>query len=265
MELRCIVCGKRLRREDRSFRCENNHCFDVAKEGYVNLLRKQGNKEFGDSVNMVRSRRLFFSKDPYKPLKERVFQLVKESNAHAILDLGCGEGYYTNYLAENLPDAEIIGLDISKEAVRLAAKNAGAFYTVASVQNIPLMDDQADLVLNCFSPIDMMEIRRVLKDRGRFVSVQVGKEHLLQLKQSLYDSIYLNEVNYLSEEDFVLTKEETVRFDLTLDNNEDITHLFEMTPYSHHSSLQSKERLKELRQLTTVCEFAILVYDRKDS
>ncbi len=260
MLYRCIVCNKNFEKKERSYICENNHSFDISKEGYVNLLKKQGNKEFGDSVEMVRARHRFFSKDYYHDLKVRISEIVKEFQPSSLLDLGCGEGYYTNYLYDQMNNCDIVGLDISKEAVKIAAKSHKAEFLVGSVQDIPIQNSQADLALNCFSPIDCDEIERILKKPGIFISVQVGIHHLLQLKEFLYENVYLNEVNYLEDSRFSLINEETISFDIHIDNHEDIDALFNMTPYSHHTSLKSKERLKTLETLTTRCDFVILVY-----
>ena len=154
----------------------------MAKEGYINLLKKQGGKDFGDSKDMVKARRDFFDKDFYSPLKKRLTQIIDSLNIKSLLDLGCGEGYYTNYYKETL-NIDIAALDISKEAVRIASKrNKNILYMVASVQDLPFFDKSIDIAVNAFTPIDLDEISRVLNEEGYLLTARVGEKHLLQLK-----------------------------------------------------------------------------------
>ena len=263
MRIKCPICGNELVLDNHSYKCLNNHSYDIAKEGYTNLLKKQGGKDFGDSVDMVKARRSFFDKDYYKPLKEKLTEYIKEYHPQSILDLGCGEGYYTNYYKENI-DADIVALDISKEAVRIASKrNKEIKYLVASIQDIPVFDNETDLVVNAFTPLDLDEIYRVLKNEGILITARVGERHLYELKEALYDEVYLNDNKPLTDERFILLKSDVVKSSIELDSNEDITNLFMMTPYYHHTSLSSKEKLKQLSRLTVSLEFNIDIYKKK--
>lgn len=263
MKLKCPICNEELVRIDNMYRCFNRHNYDVAKEGYVNLLKKQGGKDFGDSPDMVKARRAFFSKDFYQPLKIRLTELIKKYNPSTILDLGSGEGYYTNYFKDNI-DADIVGIDIAKEAVRISAKqNKSVAYIVGSVQDIPVFDKSCDLVINNFTPIDINEITRVLNRNGILITTKVGKNHLIELKKAIYDEIYLNDNEPIKDERIKLLSSEIVSFKIHLETNEDIKNLFMMTPYSHHTSLLSKQRLDKLDSLEITCEFNIDVYKKE--
>lgn len=263
MKLKCPICNEELVRIDNMYRCFNRHNYDVAKEGYVNLLKKQGGKDFGDSRDMVKARRAFFSKDFYQPLKIRLTELIKKYNPSTILDLGSGEGYYTNYFKDNI-DADIVGIDIAKEAVRIAAKqNKSVTYIVGSVQDIPVFDKSCDLVINNFTPIDINEITRVLNRNGILITTKVGKNHLIELKKAIYDEIYLNDNEPIKDERIKLLSSEIVSFKIHLETNEDIKNLFMMTPYSHHTSLLSKQRLDKLDSLEITCEFNVDVYKKE--
>ena len=235
----------------------------MAKEGYINLLKKQGGKDFGDSKDMVKARRDFFDKDFYSPLKKRLTQIIDSLNIKSLLDLGCGEGYYTNYYKETL-NIDIAALDISKEAVRIASKrNKNILYMVASVQDLPFFDKSIDIAVNAFTPIDLDEISRVLNEEGYLLTARVGEKHLLQLKEALYDEIYLNDNKPLVNDRFNLLSSEILKFSISLNSNDDITNLFMMTPYYHHTSLSSKERLKNLDKLEVSLEFNIDLYKKK--
>ena len=263
MKIKCPICNEELIKIDNMYRCFNRHNYDIAKEGYVNLLKKQGGKDFGDDPNMVKARRNFFNKDYYAPLKTKLTELIKQYNPKTILDLGSGEGYYTNYFKDNI-DADIMGIDIAKEAVRIASKaNRDVTYVVGSVQDIPLYDSSIDLIINNFTPLDLNEIYRVLNKNGILITTKVGKNHLIELKKAIYDEIYLNDNEPIDDKRLKLLDSSTISFVIKLDNNEDITNLFMMTPYAHHTSLSSKEKLKQLNELTVTCEFNIDIYKKQ--
>lgn len=262
MKIKCPICNEELVRIDNLYRCLNRHSYDIAKEGYINLLKKQGGKEFGDSVDMIKARRQFFLKDYYRPLKEKLTSLINKYNPETLVDLGSGEGYYTNYFKDN-SNADIMGIDISKEGVRIASKqNRNVTYVVGSVQDIPLFDKEVDMVINSFTPIDLEEILRVLKRKGILITTKVGKNHLLELKQSIYENIYLNDNKPIEDNRLKLLESINVKFPIHLKTNEDIVNLFMMTPYYHHTSLASKEKLKEIDNLDISCEFDIDVYQK---
>lgn len=260
MSIKCPICNKSLVLQGRTYKCENNHCYDLAKEGYVNLLKKQGGKDYGDSPDMVKARRAFFDKDYYKPLKEFMCSQIGKVKHDVILDLGCGEGYYTNFYKDNL-ESDIIALDIAKEAVKIASKrNSKVKYIVASVQDIPVFDQSIDVAVNAFTPIDLDEITRVIKKDGYLITARVGEKHLYELKEALYDNIYLNDNSPLVDERLELIDSQIISFNIVLNSNEDIVNLFMMTPYYHHTSLSSKEKLKELDHLDVRCEFNVDIY-----
>ena len=258
MKLKCPICGKECREEEHGYRCVNNHSFDKSREGYVNLLRKQKKKEYGDSVAQVDARRAFFLKDFYAPLKTAVTQALKDYEVKHAVDAGCGEGYYTNFFKEEIPELDLLGVDISKEAVRLASRHSKAQYAVCGVDALPVFDRSLDAVLNLFAPIAEKEYLRTLKKDGNVIYVQVGKDHLLQLKEELYETVYRNEINYLSEQ-FVLKEERNVGFEIDV-KQEDLWNLFQMTPYYFHTPLSAKEHLKEVKELRIHCEFVIQIY-----
>lgn len=263
MQIKCPICNNELVKIEKTCRCINNHSYDMAKEGYFNLLKKQGGKDFGDSKDMVKARRDFFDLDYYGPLKIRLTEIIKSLNIKTALDLGCGEGYYTNYYKDNL-DIDLAALDISKEAVRIASKrNRNVFYMVASVQDLPLFDNSLDLAINAFTPIDLNEISRTLKDNGYLLTARVGEKHLLELKEAIYDEVYLNDNKPLEDDRFSLLSSEILKFEIELNNNKEITDLFMMTPYWHHTSLNSKEKLKKLNYLKVHLEFNIDLYQKK--
>ncbi|MAA63070.1 MAG: rRNA (guanine-N1)-methyltransferase, partial [Idiomarina sp.] len=126
--LRCPIEHSPLQLVGGSWRCENGHSYDVAKQGYVNLLPVQNkrSKDPGDSKAMVQARREFLDQGYYQPLAQVLADTVFAQGEQAVLDAGCGEGYYLRYLVEqaeqNGTDLCMAALDISKWAVQAAAK-----------------------------------------------------------------------------------------------------------------------------------------------
>ena len=118
MELLCPICGEVLTRQDRRYVCAKNHSFDIARQGHVNLLPVQNKRSLnpGDTAEQVVSRRAFLDGGFYAPIRDALCKLAKDHHCSGpILDAGCGEGYYSAELAKIL-DADLLGLDISKEA-----------------------------------------------------------------------------------------------------------------------------------------------------
>lgn len=269
---RCPLCHELLTREERTYRCEKGHCYDIAKEGYTHLLPVQHKHSHnpGDDKAMVRARRAFLSKDYYAPLRRTLEDLALRyvPQNGAVLDSGCGEGYYTAAISSALHGANIphrlAAVDISKEAVRLTAKGLrNGESAVASVYHLPIADGSIDFLLNCFSPLAIDEFRRVLKSGGHFAYVVPAAEHLWQMKEVLYDQPYPNEVKRTPYEGFRYVDVLEVHDTITLDTQEDIFALFQMTPYSWKTPEEGVARLKALDTLTTEIAFHIHLFEKE--
>lgn len=255
----CPVCGMPLCRNERTLRCENNHSFDVAKEGYVNLLRtgKSGDL-IGDNKISARCRRDFLNKGYYAPLKDALVNLFREREG-TLLDICCGEGYYTATLGEN--DAlSVFGFDISREMVRLAAKRGCGTYFVANMASIPVADASFDYAVHLFAPFNEKEFCRILKPGGRLYTVIPGKEHLFGLKQAVYDTPYYNDEKLPETQELKFSGIQKITATITLTSQEDIDAVFRMTPYYFHTSLRDKEKLSALDTLDTPISFVIAEY-----
>ncbi|MBE6631896.1 MAG: methyltransferase domain-containing protein [Ruminococcaceae bacterium] len=270
----CPHCKLPLSLEGKSLKCENGHLFDVAKEGYVNLLppNKMNSKLPGDSKEMVEARRSFLEKGYYsllcRELCRECVALLSGKREAFVTDFGCGEGYYTESIAESILNAGIklslAGVDISKNAVKLAAKRKGrASYAVASVYGMPLPDGCADLALNIFSPLALDELKRVVKKDGYFVYVVPSEKHLWEMKQTVYKEPYKNKSERIEYEGFELINTVAVRYEAFLNTREDISALFGMTPYFWRSPKEGAEKLLSLDSLTCSIGFDIHVYKRK--
>ena len=266
MDLLCPVCGKRLEERGRSRFCENSHCFDTAKEGYVNLLcGTKAGEGIGDNKEMALSRRDFLSKGYYAPLADALCEIVRRSKTGGeLLDICCGEGYYTAYMAEKLPSFTVSGFDISKEMIKLAAKRKSrASFFVANMTDIPVADKCADVVTHLFAPFCAAEFSRVLKDDGVLLSVVSGEKHLYSLKSVLYEKPYMNDEAPPDADGFVLLDKVKVSAEICLSSNADIMSLLRMTPYYYHTPSEGLRRLEALSTLTTETEFVIYVYKKR--
>lgn len=267
----CPVCGGRLTLENRSLRCGKGHSFDIAKSGYVNLLLSSGQgKRHGDDRLMVIARRDLLNKGYYDPLAEEIAACADEYSEGevSLLDAGCGEGKYTVQVLEKLTasgkTADIVGIDISKDALQYAAKRSKKLQlAVASSAALPVGDESMDMVLNIFSPFMEKEFFRVLRPGGVLIRVCPLRRHLWELKELIYDTPYENPEEDMSAEGFEIAEQREVRYRISIDNNEDIMALFKMTPYYYKTGRTDQQKAENAKALDTALEFGITVYRRR--
>jgi 23S rRNA (guanine745-N1)-methyltransferase len=259
MMLICPVCGQKLKASNGSLRCESGHSFDIAKEGYVNLLRSSKSGDLiGDDKFSARSRRDFLDKGYYEVLQQELFAMFRDAKGN-LLDICCGEGYYTAALGKN-PNLNVYGFDISREMVRLAAKRGNGTYFVANMASIPVAEGSMDYCIHLFAPFNAAAFSNTLKSGGRLFTVVPGRYHLWGLKQALYDTPYENDEKLPATEMLQLVSIHKVSAEVTLRSAEDIQAVFRMTPYYFHTSPKDKEKISGLDQLTTQVEFLIAEY-----
>lgn len=275
MHLVCPVCSGKLSPENQSLICSHGHCFDIAGKGYVNLLLvgDKNSKEPGDNKDMVKARKRFLDKGYYEPLAKCLCTLLSQrlqdmNHDGIILDTGCGDGYYTDYILRNtLSDHtcfHIYGMDISKEAIRLAAgRNKDIVFFVASLFKIPFSGNSADFILNAFAPSYDPEFRRILKHNGILISVIPGRSHLFGLKSVLYEKPYENDEKGPDLPSFRHVDQVRVKDSIKLCSREDIADLLAMTPYYWKTPKEGIERLNKLTELETPVEFVVNVYSKQ--
>lgn len=262
--LLCPVCKSELSVSGNTLRCVNSHSFDTAKEGYVNLLTgSKSGSLIGDNREMARSRKSFLDKGYFEPAAKAVCRELAALKPETVLDICCGEGYYTQMIKESC-NCSVYGFDISKEMVRLAAKRkCEATFFVANMSDIPLADSSIDCAVHLFAPFCKKEFLRVIKPGGYLISVCPGADHLWDMKAALYDTPYKNEEACPELEGFTAVKAFNSVHTANLTCREDIDALFKMTPYYYHTSPQDKEKLLALDSLETKIDFYIRIY-RKD-
>lgn len=260
--LTCPVCGQGLAPHGRTYTCPNGHAFDLAKEGYLNLLlpTQRRSRHPGDAPELCRARRAFLSAGYYAPLRDFVADRVCGG---VLLDACCGEGYYTSAFAEK--GAETYGFDIAKDMVRLASKaDKRSFYFVAGLHSIPVISGSVDTLTHLFAPFEDAEFRRVLKEGGTLLSVLPGERHLWELKQTLYASPYPNRETP-PQTGLRLVKTERLRYGIDLRTQEDILNLYHMTPYSYKTAKSGEAKLCTLDSLRTTVDFVVLTYEKPKS
>lgn len=267
----CPVCGQTLFAGEKRYFCPKGHSFDRAKSGYVNLLQNQKSsaKRHGDDRLMVKTRTEFLEKGYYNNLRDRIGELAGKYTGKTvnILDVGCGECFYTRYVADYLENlgkkVTVYGIDISKSALTAAAGRRKDFsLRVGSIYRLPLADNSRDLVLNIFAPHSEKEFRRVLKPGGVYIRAIPLENHLMGLKKAIYDTPYANKVLDFALEGFKIGEVRELKTKIFLDNRQDMDNLFKMTPYYYKTGKREQERFANLDKLETETEFGVIVYKK---
>ena len=262
----CPLCEKPLIRDAKSWHCENGHSFDVARQGYINLLTVQQKHSLnpGDTRDMVLARRDFLEAGFYAPIGETLRRLVGEHcpAARDILDVGCGEGYYLSHLS-HIPNR--IGIDISKEAVRCAAaKYKDSLWLTATASHLPFEANSFDCLLSMFALTMEEEYRRVLRPGGLFVQVLAGKSHLTGLKNIIYPTLVEKEKNLQPIlEGFTHLCSETLTFDFSVEENKQVRNLLSMTPHVWRISKEAAQALEQTQRLQDRAEVIFNLYQAK--
>ncbi|MEC4724885.1 23S rRNA (guanine(745)-N(1))-methyltransferase [Shewanella sp. D64] len=251
MKYLCPICKQTLTLQENTWYCPSNHRFDCAKEGYVNLLpvQNKGSKDPGDNKEMMFARREFLNKGHYQGLSDRINELACShgKDARIGLDIGCGEGYYSHRLQEALSELgefKLLGLDISKSALKYASKRYKAIdFCVASAFEMPFADESFDLMLRIYAPSLDEELRRVINKGGILITASAGKHHHFALKQLIYadPKPHMSESSHI--QGFELLHRENLESIMILENEIDISHFLNMTPYSWKLTDEQKSKL----------------------
>lgn len=263
MQLLCPICHEELKKEDRAYTCPNRHSFDIARQGHVNLLPVQNKRSLqpGDTAEQVRSRREFLDGGFYAPIAEALCALATDHGCHGpILDVGCGEGYYSAKLANHL-DADLVGLDISKEAVRFAAGKYKVYrWLCASAARLPVKDSSAGLVTSLFALTVPGEFLRVLQPDGAYIQVLAAEDHLLGLKSIIYPELLHKEKDSVPTiPGFRLLESRAVRFTFTVEGQQ-VQNLLSMTPHVYRIGKEGAERLRQTQTLTDTASCVLNLY-----
>lgn len=237
----------------------------------MNLMpaHHKSSKNPGDNKEMMQARRLFLNAGHYDPMRQVVINKLEQylpDNAEQLLDIGCGEGYYTSGFAAALADhpaLEVHGLDISKVAVRYAAKRyPNCHFCVASSHRLPFADHSLDGMVRIYAPCKAEELKRTIKAGGIIVTVTPAARHLYQLKELIYDGVRLHDMTPESIDGFELVDQSQLHYEMAL-NGEEATALMQMTPFAWKTSDSVWQQLAQSEQFRCEADFAIRVYQRK--
>ncbi|MCG2835668.1 23S rRNA (guanine(745)-N(1))-methyltransferase [Photobacterium sp. WH77] len=270
MSYQCPLCHQPLHHQQHQWRCQNNHQFDQAKEGYVNLMpvHHKSSKNPGDNKEMMQARRQFLEANHYRLMRENIVKLLTvhlPENSKKMLDIGCGEGYYTSSftaLSASHPSLEVHGLDISKVAVRYAAKRyPDCHFCVASSHRLPFADQSLDAMVRIYAPCKAEEIVRTLKPGAILLTVTPAPRHLYQLKALIYDDVRLHDTQPEVLPGMSLVQEERLHYTMSL-NGSEATALMQMTPFAWKTSDAVWQHLAQQHAFSCEADFTLRVYQK---
>lgn len=276
--LACPLDGKRLEARENQLVCENGHAFDIARQGYVNLLPVQHkrSKQPGDSKAMVRARTDFLNSGYYAPLATRLAAMVsayiKDQTEVCLLDAGCGEGYYFDQLSNHLQSLPTdnhfccIGLDISKDAIAEAAKRSRQIsWIVGSNRQPPLDAASVDIILCVFGFQSLDGFNKILKPGGKIILVDPGAGHLKELRDIIYAEVKLSAATDISafvNAGYRLLNNQSLQFKIELLEPEHIHNLLIMTPHFYRATQERRDAAGRLQTLSLNVDVVIRVLEK---
>ena len=188
----CPICQENLTLVETSLKCDNRHSFDLAKFGYVNLAPQIKQSANYDKENF-QNRQQILEAGFYQAILEGISDLLAtKPSAKTVLDIGCGEGFYSRKLQEVHPEKTFYAFDISKDSVQIAAKsepNWAVNWFVGDLARLPIKDASMDILLDIFSPANYGEFRRVLSEDGILIKVIPTENHLKEIRQMVQDQL----------------------------------------------------------------------------
>ena len=259
----CPICRENLALVESSLKCKNRHSFDLAKSGYVNLAPQIKQSANYDKENF-QNRQQILEAGFYQAILEAVSDLLSNSkNAKTILDIGCGEGFYSRKLQESHPDKTFYAFDISKDSVQIAAKsepNWAVNWFVGDLARLPIKDTSMDILLDIFSPANYGEFKRILKENGLLIKVIPTENHLKEIRQRVQDQLtnkdYSNqEIKNHFQEHFTILSSQTASLTKTITADQ-LQALLSMTPLLFHID-QSKIDWSQLTEITIEAEVLV--------
>ncbi|GAB4062225.1 putative RNA methyltransferase [Uliginosibacterium sediminicola] len=272
--LACPLDNKALRRQGASWRCADGHCFDIASQGYTNLLpvQKKRSLDPGDSKEMVAARRRYLSAGHYAPIADAVSRAVLADHTAGQtlsgLDAGCGEGYYLRQLASAAlredRSLSLLGLDISKWAVQAAAKqDKQTAWVVGSNAALPVLPATVDCLLCMFGFPVYAEFARVLKPGGVLLQVDAGPDHLRELREVIYPTLKpARSEEAAAPAGFTRLSREIVSCRVDIAGAEQIADLLSMTPHLYRATAEGRARAAALTEISLTVDVLVSRFAR---
>ena len=283
--LACPVCQLPLVQQERRFACAANHSFDLAKQGYLNLLlvNHKRSKAPGDNAEMIQARQRFLDQGYYQPISDRLNQLVQQQLGQPLLhspaqlaDVGCGNGYYSLRLLHSLTaqatDARLYGIDISKDALKAAARRSRAassqqavHWLVASGKRLPVLPHSLDVITSLFTPVMPDGAHQALKTGGKLILATTGQHHLLELRRAIYPNVnerVFDPTDKLQQSGFRLVSEGAINLNASacIDGH-DLPDLLTMTPHGWRSTAEARAELLTLPQLDVTLDVDFRIFE----
>lgn len=259
----CPICQENLTLLETNFKCCNRHSFDLAKFGYVNLAPQIKQSANYDKENF-QNRQQILESGFYQAILDAVSDLLASSKTTTtILDIGCGEGFYSRKLQESHSEKTFYAFDISKDSVQIAAKsepNWAVNWFVGDLARLPIKDASMDILLDIFSPANYGEFRRVLSKDGILIKVIPTENHLKEIRQRVQDQLtnkeYSNQdIKEHFQEHFTILSSQTASLTKTI-TAEQLQALLSMTPLLFHVD-QSKIDWSQLTEITIEAEILV--------
>lgn len=259
----CPIRQENLTLLETNFKCCNRHSFDLAKFGYVNLAPQIKQSANYDKENF-QNRQQILEAGFYQAILDAVSDLLASSKTTTtILDIGCGEGFYSRKLQESHSEKTFYAFDISKDSVQIAAKsepNWAVNWFVGDLARLPIKDANMDILLDIFSPANYGEFRRVLSKDGILIKVIPTENHLKEIRQRVQDQLtnkeYSNQdIKEHFQEHFTILSSQTASLTKTI-TAEQLQALLSMTPLLFHVD-QSKIDWSQLTEITIEAEILV--------
>ncbi|VAX09100.1 Ribosomal RNA large subunit methyltransferase A [hydrothermal vent metagenome] len=279
--LSCPIDGERLVSQNRQLVCVKGHSFDLARQGYVNLLPVQHKrtKHPGDSKEMVLARSRFLNSGIYAVVADKLAALsyshLEGKAISCVLDAGCGEGYYLDYVLNYLKnkddavDVSFLGLDISKQAIIEAAKrNKQISWLVGTNRQPPLEPNSVDIILCVFGFQSFEGFNKILKPGGKIILVEPGSEHLIELREIIYSTVKRTPVQNPGKFEslgFLLRESQPLQLKTGLINNKLINDLLLMTPHFYRASKEGRQAAMQLQTLDLSIDVVFRVFEKNKS
>jgi 23S rRNA (guanine745-N1)-methyltransferase len=255
---KCPVCEDSMYLdESKSIICRNNHCFDISRSGYVNLLLNSVKIQY--DKKMFESRKVICNMGFFDPLIKSIILLIDnfisgtKSNKIKVLDAGCGEGFHLSRIIGGIHKKEDVnyqgvGIDISKEGIQTASKNyKGIIWCVADLARIPFKDKQFDIILNILSPSNYGEFNRITGNEGILIKVVPGSDYLKELRKAFYQEksaeVYSNNgvVEHFGRNLKII---HTCNLIYSVEvSKEEMKHLIKMTPLSWRAADEKVQKV----------------------
>lgn len=266
-KLACPKCSQEIEQIGNSYKCCNNHCYDIAKQKYINVLLNpvKATNNPGDSKESLIARQEYLDKDYYKGILNQVIEQIKicnKDNFH-LIDIGCGQGYYTKGFYDTFGNHNTYyGLDISKIAIQMATKyTKDIYWLVANSKAVPVLDHSMDIITALFTVVNNQELDRILKEDGFIIHVTANPNHLIEIKELIYDEIKVKSDEYLKLPfNTVNTYDYTEK--ININNRDDALNLLKMTPHYYHIKSDKRHVLDTLNSLNVTIDIKITIYQK---